>query len=31
VVVVDRNGIITDSFMLIFSDEELEAALSKVE
>lgn len=31
VFVVDRNGIVTDSFMLIFSEEELEAALSAVE
>jgi hypothetical protein len=31
VFVVDRDGVITDSFMLIFSDEELEAALSAVE
>jgi hypothetical protein len=31
VFVVDRNGIVTDSFMLIFSDEELEAALAAVE
>lgn len=31
VFVVDRNGVVTDSFMLIFSDEELEAALSAVE
>jgi hypothetical protein len=31
VFVVDREGIVTDSFMLIFSDEELEAALSAVE
>jgi hypothetical protein len=31
VFVVDRDGIVTDSFMLIFSDEELEAALTNVE
>jgi hypothetical protein len=31
VFVVDRDGIVTDSFMLIFSDEELEAALTAVE
>lgn len=31
VFVVDRNGIVTASFMLIFSDEELEAAISAVE
>jgi hypothetical protein len=31
VFVVDRDGIVTESFMLIFSDEELEAALSAVE
>jgi hypothetical protein len=31
VFVVDRNGVVTDSFMLIFSDEELEAALAAVE
>jgi len=31
VFVVDGNGIVTHSFMLIFSDEELEAALSAVE
>lgn len=31
VFVVDREGIVTESFMLIFSDEELEAALSAVE
>jgi hypothetical protein len=31
VFVVDRNGIVTASFMLIFSDEELEAALKAVE
>jgi hypothetical protein len=31
VFVVDRDGIITGSFMLIFSDEELEAAISAVE
>jgi hypothetical protein len=31
VFVVDRNGIVTDSFMLIFSDEELETALSAIE
>jgi hypothetical protein len=31
VFVVDRNGIVTGSFMLIFSDEELEAAVTAVE
>ena len=31
VFVVDRDGIVTASFMLIFSDEELEAAVSAVE
>lgn len=31
VFVVDSNGIVTASFMLIFSDEELEAAVSAVE
>jgi hypothetical protein len=31
VFVVDRNGVVTHSFMLIFSDEELEAALAAVE
>ena len=31
VFVVDREGVVTASFMLIFSDEELEAALSAVE
>ncbi len=31
VFVVDREGIVTDSFMLIFSEEELEAALTAVE
>ena len=31
VFVVDKNGIVTASFMLIFSDEELEAALKAVE
>ena len=31
VFVVDRDGVVTDSFMLIFSDEELEAALTAVE
>ena len=31
VFVVDREGIVTESFMLIFSDEELEAAMSAVE
>ncbi|HEV8280453.1 MAG TPA: hypothetical protein VGQ02_01230 [Candidatus Limnocylindrales bacterium] len=31
VFVVDRDGIVTASFMLIFSDEELEAALKAVE
>ena len=31
VFVVDREGVVTDSFMLIFSDEELEAALAAVE
>jgi hypothetical protein len=31
VYVVDRNGIVTASFMLIFSDEELEAAVAEVE
>lgn len=31
VYVVDREGIVTASFMLIFSDEELEAAVSAVE
>jgi hypothetical protein len=31
VFVVDRNGIVTASFMLIFSDEELEAAVAAVE
>jgi len=31
VFVVDRDGIVTDSLMLIFSDEELDAALSAVE
>jgi hypothetical protein len=31
VFVVDRDGIVTDSFMLIFSDDELEAALTNVE
>ena len=31
VFVVDREGVVTESFMLIFSDEELEAALSAVE
>jgi hypothetical protein len=31
VFVVDRNGVVTDSFMLIFSDEELDAALTAVE
>ena len=31
VFVVDRNGVVTDSFMLIFSDEELDAAMAAVE
>lgn len=31
VFVVDRNGIVTESLMMIFSDEELEAALTAVE
>ena len=31
VFVVDRNGIVTASFMLIFSDDELEAAVAAVE
>jgi hypothetical protein len=31
VFVVDRNGVVTRSFMLIFSDEELEAAIAEVE
>jgi hypothetical protein len=31
VFVVDGNGIVTASFMLIFSDEELEAAIAAVE
>jgi hypothetical protein len=31
VFVVDRNGIVTGSFMLIFSDEELNAAIAAVE
>jgi hypothetical protein len=31
VFVVNREGVVTDSFMLIFSDEELEAALAAVE
>ena len=31
VYVVDRNGIVTASFMLIFSDDELEAAVAAVE
>jgi hypothetical protein len=31
VFVVDRNGIVTGSFMLIFSDEELDAAVAAVE
>jgi hypothetical protein len=31
VFVVDRNGVVTRSFMLIFSDEELDAAMAEVE
>ena len=31
VFVVDRNGVVTDSFMLIFSDEELDKAMAAVE
>ena len=31
VFVVDRNGIVTRSFMLIFSDEDLDAAMAEVE
>ena len=31
VFVVDRNGVVTDSFMLIFSDEELDRAMAAVE
>ena len=31
VFVVDRDGVVTDSFMLIFSDEELDKAMSAVE
>jgi hypothetical protein len=31
VFVVDKNGVVTDSYMLIFSDEELDAALEAVE
>lgn len=31
VFVVDRNGVVTHSFMLIFSDEELDAAMAEVE
>jgi hypothetical protein len=31
VFVVDKNGVVTDSFMLIFSDEELEEAIAAVE
>jgi hypothetical protein len=31
VFVVDRNGVVTASLMLIFSDEELEAAVAAVE
>jgi hypothetical protein len=31
VFVVDKNGVVTESYMLIFSDEELEAALKAVE
>ncbi|MFL5684730.1 MAG: hypothetical protein ACJ77D_01625 [Chloroflexota bacterium] len=31
VFVVDKNGVVTDSFMLIFSDEELEEAMAAVE
>lgn len=31
VFVVDRNGVVTRSFMLVFSDEELDAAMAEVE
>ena len=31
VFVVDKNGIVTNSFMLIFSDEELDKAMTTVE
>jgi hypothetical protein len=31
VFVVDKNGIVTNSFMLIFSDEELDKAMTAVE
>jgi hypothetical protein len=31
VFVVDKNGIVTNSFMLIFSDEELDKGMTAVE
>jgi hypothetical protein len=31
VFVVDRDGVVRDSFMLIFSDEELDQAMAAVE
>jgi hypothetical protein len=31
VFVVDKDGVVTASFMLIFSDEELEAAIAEVD